>query len=72
MSFRRADVSYADNRILIDASQSAAATIYAACTLQVRHLMVASECLSCAYRHAMRNLQSAGVAVLIPHSRHSL
>jgi len=72
MSFRRADVSYTDNRILIDASQSAAATIYAACTLQVRHLMVASECLSCAYRHAMRNLQSAGVAVLIPHSRHSL
>lgn len=33
MSFRRADVNYADTKILIDASQSAAATFmpYASC-----------------------------------------
>ena len=71
MSFRRADVSYADNRILVDASQSAAATIYAACSLHVRHLLVASECLTCAHKRAMDNVQNAGVVVLIPHRRMS-
>ena len=68
MSFRRADVSYADNRVLIDGSQSIAATIYAACTLHVKTLLVASGCLLCAHRHVMLNAGQAGVAILIPYS----
>lgn len=71
MSFIRADVSYGDNRILVDASQSVAATIYAACILHVRTLVVASECLLCSYNHAIRNVQDAGVVVLIPYTKAS-
>ena len=67
-SFKRADVDYEDNRILIDATQSIAATVYAACILHVRHLFIARECLTCAHRVALGNsTQNAGVAILIPY-----
>lgn len=74
MSFRRADVSYANNRILIDASHSAAATIYAACILKAKQLLVASACLGCTYEQAMEISQrdnGASVVVLIPHPKDS-
>lgn len=67
MSFRRADVNYADAKILIDASQSAAATIYAISILHVKQLFVALSCLSCAHKSAIRNSQNAGVTILIPY-----
>ena len=67
MSFKRADVGYEDNRVLIDATQSVAATIYAACILHVRHLFIARECLAYAHEMAMINTQNAGVAILIPY-----
>ena len=66
MSFRRADVNYADTRILIDASQSAAATVYALCILHVKRLYVALNCLFCAHRAALAS-QYAGVTILIPY-----
>ena len=66
-SFQRADIGYADNRVLIDATQSVAATIYAACILHVRHLFIAQECLICAHEKALLNTQNAGVAILIPY-----
>lgn len=66
MSFRRVDVNDADARILIDASQSVAATVYAVCILHVRGLFVALECLACAHKQAMINSQNAGVTIVIP------
>lgn len=67
MSFRRADVNYADTKILIDASQSAAATVYAICILHVKQLFVALYCLSCAHKLALVNSQNSGVTILIPY-----
>ena len=67
MSFKRADLGYADNRVLIDATQSVAATIYAACILHIRHLFIARDCLKCAHKEALYNTQNAGVAILIPY-----
>ena len=66
-SFRRADVDYEDNRVLIDATQSLAATIYAACILHVRHLFIAYDCLTCAHEKASLHTQNASVAILIPY-----
>ena len=65
--FRRGDVGNADNRVLIDATQSAAATIFAACSLLVGHLLIAQECLVCAHKQALLQTQNAGVAILIPY-----
>ncbi|CAF9909591.1 MAG: hypothetical protein HETSPECPRED_009469 [Heterodermia speciosa] len=66
-SFKRADVSYGDNRVLIDATQSLAATVYAACILHIRHLFIACACLTCAHNQALRHTQNSGVAILIPY-----
>ena len=67
MSFKRADVGYEENRILIDATQSLAAIIYAACILHVRHLFIAQDCLVCAHEKALLNTQHADVTILIPY-----
>ena len=69
MSSRRADVNFADTRILIDASQSVAATIYAVCILHVKQLFVALDCLACARRQAVLNSGQTGATVLIPYRR---
>ena len=66
-SIRRVNVNGPDNRILIDASQSMAATIFAVCILHVRQLSLASSCLACAYQDAMRNGHNAGATVIIPY-----
>ena len=66
-SFKRADVDYEDNKVLIDATQSLAATIYAACILHVRHLFIAHDCLTCAHKKALLHTQNASVAILIPY-----
>ena len=65
MSFTRVDVSIADTKILIDASHSVAATIYAICILHVRDLVIVEDCLTCAYEHAMRNIRNSNVTLLI-------
>ena len=65
MSFRRVDVSFADSKILIDGSQSIAATIYAICILHVRHLCLIRDCLACAYEHIMFNWQNSDAALII-------
>ena len=65
MSFRRVDVSFADNKILIDGSQSVAATIYAISVLHSRHLSIATECLACAYAHAMKNWRDSDATIVI-------
>ncbi len=67
MSFKRADVSCADTKILIDASESAAATIYAICILHVKLFFVAKNCLFCAHKQALLNSQNTSVTVLIPY-----
>ncbi|MCJ1247703.1 hypothetical protein MMC30_004918 [Trapelia coarctata] len=68
MSFRRVDVNYPDTRILIDASQSVTATLYAVSILHVKQLYIAENCLACAQRRALMNTQSSGVTIIIPHS----
>lgn len=65
MSFPRADISYDDTKALIDGSQSVTATIYAICVLESRHLCIATECLACAYTHAMRNWRESDAAIII-------
>ncbi|KAL8801633.1 MAG: hypothetical protein Q9182_004318 [Xanthomendoza sp. 2 TL-2023] len=65
LSFARVDVSDADTMILVDGSQSVAATIYAVCHVHARHLCVATECLACAYAHAMRNCQRSNATIVI-------
>ena len=67
MSFRRVDVNYTDTRILVDASRSVAATIYAVCILYVKDLSVALDCLARAHKQALRSMHNAGVAVIIPY-----
>ena len=64
-SFRRVDVSYDGTKALIDASQSVTATIYAISVLHSRHLCIATECLGCAYTHAMRNWRDSDAAIVI-------
>ena len=66
-SFRRADVSCADAKILIDASESAAATIYAISVLHVKLFFVAKDCLFCAHKQALLNSQNGNVTILIPY-----
>ena len=67
MSFSRADISYDDTKVLIDGSQSVTATIYAICVLQSRHLCIATECLACAYTHAMRNWRESDAAIIVAY-----
>ena len=64
MSAKRVDVSLTDHKILIDGSHSVAATIYAICILHSRHLLVATQCLLCAYNRAMLNWQHSDAAII--------
>ncbi|OCK74092.1 hypothetical protein K432DRAFT_410152 [Lepidopterella palustris CBS 459.81] len=70
MSVRRADVNQADGKVLIDASRSEAATIYAIGITYAGHLYVATSCLECAYKAAMQAPRPAGTSavVVIPWS----
>ncbi|KAL8911213.1 MAG: hypothetical protein Q9172_007709 [Xanthocarpia lactea] len=54
-SFGRVDVNHVEDKILIDGSQSVAASIYAICIVHARHLFIATECLACAYARGMLN-----------------
>lgn len=66
MSNKRVDTRIGDTKVLIDASQSIAATIYAVSILHTRHFCVAEECLACAYDHVMRNGKDEYAAIVIP------
>ena len=65
MSFPRADVSEDNAKVLIDGSQSVTASIYAICVLDSNHLCIATECLACAYTHAMRNWRERDATIVI-------
>ncbi|KAI4250505.1 MAG: hypothetical protein L6R40_000104 [Gallowayella cf. fulva] len=65
MSFKRVDVSFAATKVLLDGSQSVAASIYAICHVHSKHLSVATECLACAYAHVMRNWQKSDAIIVI-------
>lgn len=68
MSFRRVDVDFPGNRILVDASRSVAATIYAVCILHARHMYVAKWCLKCSYDIAIDKSQNQNsVAIVLPY-----
>jgi hypothetical protein len=73
MSARRADLNDANNKVLIDASQSETATIYALGIIYTRQLGIARDCLECAYKDAIRNapLFNQGAVVVIPWKENS-
>jgi hypothetical protein len=67
-SLHRADVDVENSKVLVDASRSETTTIYAIGILHTRHLAIAMECLACAYKNAIQNIQqdNTSVAVVIP------
>ncbi|KAL8836808.1 MAG: hypothetical protein Q9170_002769 [Blastenia crenularia] len=65
MSYHRVDATITDTKMLIDASQSIAATIYAISILHTKHVGVAEECLACAYDHVMHNWQNTHATIVI-------
>jgi hypothetical protein len=68
MSTKRVDLNNANSKVLVDASHSETATIYALGIIHTRQLIVARDCLSCAYKAAIKNapLFDQGVVILIP------
>jgi hypothetical protein len=68
MSIKRADLTGANNKILIDASGSESATIYALGIVHTRQLGIATDCLDCAYKDAVRNEPTfnQGAVIIIP------
>ena len=68
LSCRRMEVDFLDIKVFIDASQSAAATIYAICIMKVQYMCVAQRFLTCAHRIATHRLGHSSVAIVIPHS----
>lgn len=68
MSLYRADIDNGNTKVLIDASQSETVTIYAIGILYTRHLVIAVECLACAYSAALQKVkrENTSVAIVIP------
>jgi len=71
VSLHRADIDAENSKVLVDASGSETATIYAIGILYTRHLAVATECLACARDNAIHNMQqnNTSVAIVIPWKR---
>jgi hypothetical protein len=67
MSFRRADIKSEFRQLLVDASGSEAATACAMGILDCQHIVIARDCLECAYKDVCRNAEyKNGGAIIIP------
>ena len=63
-----ANLKREDRNFLIDASQSEDALIYVLGIIDAHRIIIAQECLECAYQHYLRTGDNQRVVIVIPHS----